>query len=99
MTGFWDLHEPVDVTDPEAAKEVGEALKLAAGFVGGDPAVCEISRLMRLPGSYNTQYGAPREVRLVVNRVSGYELSDILDHWSRMSGDIGAEAATEGQRP
>src|SRR5215813_11133061 len=76
---FWDLREPIDVTDPSAAREVEEALKLVAGFVGGDPAVCEMSRLLRLPGSHNTKYGDSREVRVLVQRPGGYELSDLID--------------------
>src|SRR5262245_15919609 len=78
---YWDLHEPVDVTDPAAAREIEEALKLAASFVGGDPAVCEVARLMRLPGSHNSKYGDLREVRILAQRNGGYELADLVDGW------------------
>src|SRR5215470_13754377 len=62
---YWDLHETIDVISPAAAREVEEALRLAADYVGGDPSVCEIARLMRLPGSHNSRYSDRREVRVI----------------------------------
>jgi hypothetical protein len=71
---YFDLRESVPVSD-----EFVEVLKLLADFFGGDPAVCEPARLMRLPGSHNYKYGSPREVRLIEQRAGRFELSDIVD--------------------
>jgi AAA domain len=71
---YFDLTETVPITD-----EAVEALRLLAGFFGGDPAVCEPSRLMRLVGSRNWKYGDPREVVLIEKRNGRFELSDVVD--------------------
>ena len=56
------------------------ALKRLADILAGDTAVCEVSRLMRLPGTHNSKRGDMREV--VCERLDGprYEL-DELEEW------------------
>jgi hypothetical protein len=76
---FYDLHEPLNVCDPTARREVEDIERMLADFFGGDPSVCEVSRLMRLPGSHNSKHGDSREVRMLSERGSGYELSEISD--------------------
>jgi len=39
-------------------EHVEELLKLVCDHVAGDPQVCEISRLMRLPGTHNTKFAS-----------------------------------------
>ena len=53
---YWVLKEALDA---QASREhAEELLKLVCDHVAGDPQVCEISRLMRLPGTHNTKYGS-----------------------------------------
>jgi hypothetical protein len=75
---YWLLNEALDATE-ELKEHVTGLLKRLASTVGGDLAVCEISRLMRLPGSRNTKNGDQLPVTVVVNHGHRYELSDLED--------------------
>jgi len=60
---------------------IEDALRLLADLVGGDIAVCEVARLMRMPGSHNTKHGAYTLV--TIEHLDGsrrYELDD-LEEW------------------
>jgi hypothetical protein len=76
---YYLLNEAMLATQESIAR-VEPALKLLADHIGGDPAVCEISRLMRLPGSFNTKNGDRLPVRTIVDRPLRYEL-DELEEW------------------
>jgi hypothetical protein len=75
---YWLLSEAVEAT-AERVAEVEQLLRRLADHVGGDPAVCEIARLMRLPGSHNTKDGGWVEARIIVERPHRYDLSDLVD--------------------
>ena len=61
---LWLFKEPLYVADVGLLQEEVEvALRQLADIVGGDLQVCEVARLMRLPGSHNTKEGAWKEVR------------------------------------
>jgi hypothetical protein len=75
---YWVLHEAAEAT-PKTIAEVERLLHMLADHVGGDPAVCEISRLMRLPGSHNTKGGEWVEVRILNSRPNRYDLSELAD--------------------
>lgn len=56
---YWRLDRVADL-------DVGIRItKLAALVVGGDPVVCEPSRGMRLPGSFNLKHNPPRECTII----------------------------------
>jgi hypothetical protein len=63
---YWLLSRPLDVsqTDPATwpAVELAAvgALKQLAGVFAGDLAVCDLARVMRLPGTHNTKDGTLR---------------------------------------
>ena len=59
---------------------IERALRRLADIVSGDSSVCEVSRMMRLPGSHNSKEGHWRPV--VAERIDGprHELSD-LEEW------------------
>ncbi|CAK0777380.1 hypothetical protein WCLP8_560013 [uncultured Gammaproteobacteria bacterium] len=57
---YWLLNEAIDVRQgAENAAETEDAiiavLKQLAGIMAGDTAVCDLPRIMRLPGSHNTK--------------------------------------------
>lgn len=77
---YWFFREAIPAT-PENIERVEAALRLLADLVGGDLSVCEISRLMRLPGTHNTKNGAWIEVQTIREHASArYEL-DELEEW------------------
>jgi hypothetical protein len=76
---YWLLNEALPASQETIARVEG-LLRSLSMAVGGDPAVCEIARLMRLPGSYNTKNGERLPVSVVVDRPLRYELSD-LEEW------------------
>jgi len=79
---YWVLAESERAT-PETIARVEVLLRVLADVIGGDPAVCEVARLMRLPGSHNTKNGGRLPVKVVVDRPLRYELSD-LEYWLGM---------------
>jgi putative DNA primase/helicase len=88
---YWLLREPLDAQTHR--DEVDTLLKALAEIVAGDPATCEIARLMRLPGSGNSKYGDVRTV--VIERLNPelrYEL-DGLSEW------IGYQRAVLTRKP
>jgi AAA domain len=78
---YWQLKEEEDAAPGEGQQRVTEALRLACNYVGGDSAVAETARLMRLPGSHNTRVpGEKIEVvfdGVDVRRV--YDLGELVD--------------------
>jgi P4 family phage/plasmid primase-like protien len=82
---YWLFKEPLD-TQAEMER-IETALKQLADAVGGDLSVCEVSRVMRLPGTHNTKAatlaasGGSKEVEIVeLHPDRRYELSD-LEEW------------------
>jgi phage/plasmid-associated DNA primase len=74
---YWLFRE--HLATQEHLERIENALRGLAAIVGGDPSVCEVSRLMRLPGSHNSKYGDIREV--VTETLDGprYELEELED--------------------
>lgn len=70
---YWLLSEPVVLPDAEthtedreqAIETVEQDLRDLSRVFGGDNATCEIARVMRLPGTYNTKDGKARDVKLI----------------------------------
>lgn len=84
LHAYWLLREPTDVRLPEAGhdaikEEIDAVLKQLHGVFAGDPSVCEIARVMRLPGTHNTKTGEMRPVMLLEASGPRYELSDLQD--------------------
>jgi P4 family phage/plasmid primase-like protien len=68
-----------------AAPELVELLKGLARVFGGDPAVCDLARIMRLPGTLNHKYNPPRPCRVLWQSDATYQLPDIAEwlSWQR----------------
>ena len=78
---LWLFKEPLYVAGVGLLQdEVEVALRQLADIVGGDLQVCEVARLMRLPGSHNTKDGAWKEVVVTHQTDARYELDD-LEEW------------------
>jgi hypothetical protein len=76
---YWLFHEALPAT-PENKQRVEAALRRLAHLLAGDVSVCEVARLMRLPGSHNSKFGEWIEVTTVAERPSGYTLEE-LEEW------------------
>src|SRR6516165_541335 len=76
LHGYWLLREPPAAT-PETVLQAETALRGIADILGRDPAVAEIARLMRLPGSHNTKNGERLPVTVVSDTGARFELDDL----------------------
>jgi hypothetical protein len=76
---YWLLSEALPAT-PGLIAQTEKALRGLANMLGGDLAVCEVARLMRVPGSYNTKNGDRIPVTITIDSTARYELDD-LDQW------------------
>jgi hypothetical protein len=73
---YWLFNEALPVS-PELVLQAEMGLRQLARVLGGDPATCEIARLLRLPGSSNTKTGDSIPVRVISNSSRRYELDDL----------------------
>ena len=76
---YWHFREALPATAENIAS-VEKMLRQLCDHLGGDPQVCEIARLMRLPGTHNTKDGAWNEVKVVYEADARYE-PDELAEW------------------
>jgi P4 family phage/plasmid primase-like protien len=81
---YWLFKEALAATTENIAK-IENLLRLLADHVGGDPAVAEVARLMRLPGTHNTKNEAWVEVTAEIDRPIRYGLDDLHD-WLTIAG-------------
>ena len=93
LHAYWLLNEAIDVT-VDAGDTTGEsvtsALKQLAGICAGDLKVCELARVMRLPGTANSKPevvndGIPAPCRVIETSKARYELDDLVEwlDWQR----------------
>ena len=76
---YWLFKEPME-TQPNVER-IEAALRLLGDLVAGDLAVCEVSRVMRLPGTHNSKNGRWTEVEVLsLGERRRYELDD-LEEW------------------
>jgi P4 family phage/plasmid primase-like protien len=80
LHAYWLLQEAILAT-PEAIEQVEAVLRLLCDHVGGDRQVCEVSRLMRLPGSHNSKDGDWLEVEILIERPNMRYGLDELEEW------------------
>jgi RepB DNA-primase from phage plasmid len=84
LHAYWRLTEPLDTQ--ENMERIEAALRQLADIVAGDLAVCEVSRVMRLPGSHNTKNGERKEVEVTSFHPDRcYEFDDIEEWLSEQS--------------
>jgi RecA-family ATPase len=93
---YWRLHEPEDLSTEAARRKLTEALTLACQHVSGDPGVCEVARLMRVPGSHNTKNGDNLPVEVLTCNEHEYDLAELVDWWLEARPVMPAPAAVNG---
>jgi hypothetical protein len=95
---YWLLTEAIPAT-PESIAQVEDLLRKLADMLGGDPAVCEVARLMRLPGSHNTKDGGRVPVQVVVDNPYRYELGDLAEWIAETQPIISRKSAAPSGNP
>jgi hypothetical protein len=79
---YWNLREALPADANNVAK-IEQLLRALCRHLSGDPQVCEISRLMRLPGTHNTKSGEWTAVEVVEDRPAArYEIDELVE-WLR----------------
>lgn len=86
LHAYWLLNEAENVSAALTNEHpIVEALRGLRRIFAGDPAVCDLARIMRLPGTHNTKYGDARLVKIVHQTDARYSLTDIQEwiSWQR----------------
>jgi phage/plasmid-associated DNA primase len=102
---YWLLTESIVNPSADGGEQdrIESALRQLADVVGGDLQVCEIARLMRLPGTHNTKFGDNIPVVVLTSTGKEYELSDLEEWLSEQSPVIlrksRERAITAGESP
>ena len=74
LHAYWLLKEPASSEDLSTIESLNRGL---AHVLGGDPAVCDAARVMRLPGTFNFKYDPARAVKILsIEPDRQYLLSD-----------------------
>lgn len=84
LHAYWLLREAIDIRQSidgwqEREDAIVAALKQLAGACGGDTAVCDLARIMRLPGTHNTKTGELRPCRVLEASWASHEFDDLVD--------------------
>jgi hypothetical protein len=81
---YWLFKEAV--ATQEHAERIEAALRQVADLVAGDLPVCEISRVLRLPGSHNTKRGEFNAVEIIeLHPERRYDLEELEDWFAEQS--------------
>jgi P4 family phage/plasmid primase-like protien len=104
---YWLLREALDIRleAPGAANleaDILAALKQLAGIAAGDMAVCDLARIMRLPGTHNTKQGELRRCSVLEASWQRYEWQEVqewLDWQKPVLEAPGGSASGSGRRP
>jgi P4 family phage/plasmid primase-like protien len=82
LHAWWMLDEAA-----EPSPDFVDLLRGLRRIFAGDPAVCDIARIMRLPGTENSKYDAPLPVSVIHSSDRRYSLSDLKD-WASWQGEL-----------
>ena len=98
---YWFLTEPVDAKGDR--KLIESLLRELATAFGGDQSVCDVSRIMRVPGSVNFKYDPPKNCTVITlepeNVYSPSELEEALnEHNRRMELNLGGSAGSRNSK-
>jgi P4 family phage/plasmid primase-like protien len=104
LHGYWKLREPLDVRQGidgagDLEDRVVAVLRQLAGVLAGDIAVCDLARVLRLPGTMNTKPGIGKLVEeIYADWTRTYEFEEIEDwlSWQRPLVDL-PKSDTDGK--
>jgi P4 family phage/plasmid primase-like protien len=82
LHAWWLLDEPA-----EPSHEFTNLLRQLRRIFAGDPAVCDLARIMRLPGTHNSKYGDPLPVAVIHSSDRRYSFTDLQD-WCSWQGEL-----------
>lgn len=117
LHAYWLLNEAIDVSadaaDAETTEEaITSACRQLAGICAGDLNVCDLARVMRLPGTLNTKPevvgahdGVPAEARVLEATWARHEFDDLVEwlDWQRpvveRPASIGGEPEAKEDNP
>jgi P4 family phage/plasmid primase-like protien len=101
---YWLLTESLDPHVDANMADIEQDLRTLADLVGGDSKVCEVARLMRLPGSHNTKLGEWSQATVVhpahfdgETVLHRYELEDLREMLREKSPIILRKARVVGK--
>jgi len=78
---YWLLEEPFEITT-KFKLEVAKSLQARwVDYVGGDLAVHDLARILRIPGTLNHKYDPPREVKIVYQNLDRLYTPDSLEEF------------------
>lgn len=100
---YWLLREAIDVRQgaedwQEREEAIVTALKQLAGVCGGDIAVCDLARVLRLPGTHNTKTGELRLARVLEASWARHEFDDLVDMLDWLRPLVTLPASPKGHR-
>lgn len=84
---YWLLTKPF-ILDTALKTEIASGIQRQwVRYVGGDLAVHDLARILRLPGTLNYKYDPPREVSIVYENLNKtYTLTDLQEHLPETPG-------------
>jgi hypothetical protein len=99
---YWALTESIDAQAPGMMEQIEADLRQLADLVAGDLQVCEVARLMRLPGSHNSKFeGEWIPVEVLTSNGKRYDVEELRELLVETSPKIlrksRAPAVTAGQ--
>jgi putative DNA primase/helicase len=106
LHAYWLFKEPISIHGNDEMKDrIEGALRILADLVAGDLQVCEVARLMRLPGTHNTKRSEWTPVVITHQTDHRYELDD-LEEWLgeqspiilRKSREVGVTVGQSSER-
>ncbi len=76
---YWQLREPLLVHEPAAIMRSASLLRRLSTYLGADEKSSDPARVLRLPGTFNYKYDAPRPVVLVHESDATVNIAELED--------------------
>lgn len=93
---YWLLDEPFPLDTPTAFRKAKTLQEKWVTFVGGDKAVHDLARILRLPGTFNYKYSPPRPI---VVRYASFERTYSLNDLAAQIGEHRAATTAPPDKP
>lgn len=101
LHAYWQLEEAVDVSERSGTRSVVEgALRALARILAGDTTVCELARIMRLPGTRNSKPATlainddqPAPVEIIESTGRIYDFGELVEWLGEQRAVLHGKAA------